>query len=156
MSKSVARVRTALEAAGLAADIIRTPESTRTAAEAAAVAGCALDQIVKSIVFAGARTGDVLLFLTAGGNRVDETAAARLAGEPLARADAALVRARTGFVIGGVAPLGHLSPVRCFWDARLDAFPQVWAAAGTPNHIFPIVPADLRRVAGAVPGAFTA
>lgn len=156
MSKSVARVRAALEAAGLAAEIVRTPESTRTAAEAAAVAGCTLDQIVKSIVFAGTRTDEVLLFLTAGGNRVDETAVARLAGEPLVRADAALVRAKTGFAIGGVAPIGHLAPVRCFWDPRLDDFTQVWAAAGTPHHIFPVAPPDLRRVTGATQGAFTA
>jgi len=156
MSKSVARVRAALEAAGLAAGIVRTPETTRTAAEAAAVAGCEIDQIVKSIVFAGTDTGDVLLFLTAGGNRVDEDAAALLAGEGLARADAALVRARTGFVIGGVAPLGHLGPVRAFFDPRLDDFATVWAAAGTPHHIFPIAPADLRRVTGAVAGPFAA
>lgn len=154
MSKSVARVRAALEAAGLAADITRTPETTRTAAEAAAVAGCMLDQIVKSIVFAGAQSGDVLLFLTAGGNRVDEARAAGLAGEGLVRADAALVRARTGFVIGGVAPVGHTGPVRAFFDPRLDAFDRVWAAAGTPHHIFPIAPADLRRVTGAVAGHF--
>lgn len=155
MSKSLARVRAALEAAGAAAAITEMPSSTRTAAEAAAAAGCTLNQIAKSIIFRGEGSGRVLLFLTAGGNRVDPVKAASVAGEPLGAADAALVRAETGFAIGGVAPLGHLTPPRTFWDPRLSEFELIWAAAGTPRHIFSIPPQRLLQITGAVPGAFT-
>jgi prolyl-tRNA editing enzyme YbaK/EbsC (Cys-tRNA(Pro) deacylase) len=156
MSDSLARVRAALDAAGIAVDIREMPGSTRTAAEAADAVGCALDQIAKSIIFHGMDSGQVLLFLTAGGNRVDPDKAAALAGEPLGRADAALVRARTGFAIGGVAPVGHLTPLRAFLDPRLADFAQVWAAAGTPRHVFAIAPDRLQAVTGAQPGEFVA
>ena len=156
MSDSLERVRAALDAAGVAAEIREMPGSTRTAPDAADAVGCALDQIAKSIIFHGTDSDSVLLFLTAGGNRVDPAKAAALAGEALGRADAALVRARTGFAIGGVAPVGHLSPVRAFWDPRLADFAQVWAAAGTPRHVFAIAPDRLLALTGARTGDFVA
>lgn len=156
MSDSLERVRAALDAAGVAAEIREMPGSTRTATDAADAVGCALDQIAKSIIFHGTDSDSVLLFLTAGGNRVDPAKAAALAGEALGRADAALVRARTGFAIGGVAPVGHLSPVRAFWDPRLADFAQVWAAAGTPRHVFAIAPDRLLALTGARTGDFVA
>jgi prolyl-tRNA editing enzyme YbaK/EbsC (Cys-tRNA(Pro) deacylase) len=155
MSKSMARVRRALEEAGLVADIHALGEA-RTAAQAAAVAGCAIDQIAKSIIFAGLETGRAVLFLTAGGNQVDPARASAVAGEALGKADAALIRAQTGFAIGGVAPVGHLTPMRAFLDPRLMEFDVIWAAAGTPQHIFPIAPADLHRLTGAELADFTA
>ncbi|MDO5603551.1 MAG: YbaK/EbsC family protein [Paracoccus sp. (in: a-proteobacteria)] len=155
MSRSLARVRAALQAAGLA-DEIREMGDTRTAADAALAVGCLPDQIAKSIIFHGDESGDILLFLTAGGNRVDAARAAELAGEALCKADAALIRAATGFAIGGVAPLGHLRAPRAFIDLRLMEFGRVWAAAGTPRHVFSIAPPDLIRVSGAQPAAFTA
>ncbi|MEL7117074.1 MAG: YbaK/EbsC family protein, partial [Pseudomonadota bacterium] len=127
-----------------------------TAAEAASAAGCELDQIAKSIIFQGAESGHAILFITAGGNQVDAAKASAVAGEPLGKADAALIRAQTGFAIGGVAPIGHLSPIRAFWDERLADFDQVWAAAGTPRHIFAIAPDRLRRLSGAVAADFLA
>lgn len=133
MSRSLARVEEALAALGLAANIVEAG-ACRTAAEAAAAVGCEVDQIAKSIIFRGERSGHVVLFVTAGGNRVDPARAAAVAGEPLGRADADLVRAETGFAIGGVAPLGHLRPLRAFWDPRLSDFDVVWAAAGTPDR----------------------
>jgi prolyl-tRNA editing enzyme YbaK/EbsC (Cys-tRNA(Pro) deacylase) len=154
MSKSMARVTRALEAAGLRADIHALGEA-RTAAQAAAVAGCHIDQIAKSIIFAGLETGRAVLFLTAGGNRVDTARASAVAGEALGKAEADLIRAQTGFAIGGVAPVGHLSPIRAYLDPRLMAFDVVWAAAGTPHHIFPIAPADLHRLTGAQIADFT-
>ncbi|RVT85193.1 YbaK/EbsC family protein [Rhodobacteraceae bacterium CCMM004] len=154
MSKSLARVRAALDAAGLDTQVLEMPDETRTAAQAAAAAGCALDQIAKSIVMGGTETGRAYLFLTAGGNRVDPDRAAALAGEPLGRADAGRVRAETGFAIGGVAPVGHLSPLPVFADPRLTEFAVVWAAGGTPRHVFAIAPADLIRVSGAQVHAF--
>lgn len=149
MSKSVIRVKAALAAAGVEPDVREMTETTRTAAEAAAAAGCALDQIAKSILFRGERSGQLFLFITAGGNQVCPKKAAALAGESLGKADAAQIRADTGFVIGGVAPIGHLSPLQTFFDARLTAFPTIWAAAGTPRHIFAIAPDALLRISGA-------
>ena len=141
-----------MEQAGLPVEI-RETDNARTAQDAANAVGCALDQIVKSIVFQGERSGDTLLFLTAGGNSVSPENAA---GEALEKADAALVRAQTGFAIGGVAPVGHLSPIRAFFDPRLTGFDVVWAAAGTPRHVFPISPQDLLRISKAERAYFTA
>jgi len=155
MSKSLRRVEAALQAAGLDARIIEMPATTRTAPEAAAAAGCALDQIVKSIVFRGTASGDLRLFLTAGGNRICSDKASALAGEPLDRADPDLVRTATGFAIGGVAPLGHLAPVPTWADPRLLDFPEVWAAAGTPRHIFAADPRALITAAAATLADFT-
>ncbi|WP_295043650.1 YbaK/EbsC family protein [uncultured Paracoccus sp.] len=155
MSKSLARVRAALDGAGVAVDILEMADSTRTAAEAAEAAGCHLDQIAKSIIFRGEETGHAVLFLTAGGNRVDAARATAVAGQPLGRADAALIRAETGFAIGGVAPVGHLKPVTAFFDPRLLMFDQVWAAAGTPRHIFAIAPQVLLDLTGARLAKFT-
>ena len=118
MSKSLKRVRAALIAAGHDPQI-RETELARTAADAASAIGCEIDQIVKSIIFFGETSGKAILFLTAGGNRVDADKAAAQAGEPLGKADAALIRAQTGFAIGGVAPIGHLTPIRAFIDPRL-------------------------------------
>lgn len=149
------RVRAALEAAGLDPQI-RETDLARTAADAALAVGCEVDQIAKSIIFKGEQSGEAILFLTAGGNQVDPAKAAVIAGEPLGKADAALVRAQTGFAIGGVSPVGHLNPIRAFLDPRLDSFDVVWAAAGTPHHVFPIAPADLERLTGAQRAGFTA
>lgn len=154
MSKSLARVIRALADAGLRVTPLEMAAETRTAVQAAAAAGCALDQIAKSIILAGQETGQLHLFLTAGGNQVDLDRAAALAGEPLGRADADPVRRVTGFAIGGVAPLGHLSPLPVHADPRLLAFAVVWAAAGTPRHIFPLAPADLLRITKATVADF--
>jgi prolyl-tRNA editing enzyme YbaK/EbsC (Cys-tRNA(Pro) deacylase) len=155
MSKSLKRVRAALEAAGHGARILEMTTETRTAAQAAEAAGCDLDQIAKSIIFRGETTGHVVLFLTAGGNRVDPVKASAVAEQALGKAGAELIRAETGFAIGGVAPLGHLSPITSFFDPRLLDFAEVWGAAGTPRHIFAIDPRALLRVTGAQLADFT-
>lgn len=155
MSKSLARVVAALEAAGIAASPLEMGDC-RTAQQAADAAGCALDQIVKSILFAGESSSRLYLFLTAGGNQVDTAKASALAGEPLGRADARQVRDVTGFAIGGVSPVGHLTPSPEFFDPRLLDFPVIWGAAGTPRHIFPIAPQDLLRITSARVADFTA
>lgn len=154
MSKSLARVAQALRAAGMTSVPIEAKGEIRTAEAAAADAGVAVDQIVKSILFQGT-SGRLYLFLTAGGNRVDAAKAAALAGEALSRAEVETVRAVTGFAIGGVAPLGHLTPSPTFLDPRLLDFSQVWAAAGTPRHMFCCAPQDLVRAAGATVSDFT-
>lgn len=148
MSKSLKRVRAALEAAQISTEIIETPLA-RTAADAAAAIGCDIDQIAKSIIFRGDVSGQAILFITAGGNSVDPDKAAQLAGEPLGKADAALIRAQTGFAIGGVSPVGHVTPIKAFFDPRLMDFDLIWAAAGTPHHVFGASPQDIRTISHA-------
>lgn len=154
MSRSMARVSAALQGAGLIAEITE-PGPSRTAQEAAAACGCELDQIVKSLIFQG-ESGRIYLFLTAGGNQLDPGRAALVAGEALGRADAATVRRETGFAIGGVAPLGHLNPPVIFADPRLLEFARVFAAAGTPRHVFAAEPGALIAACGARCARFTA
>lgn len=153
MSKSLARVKAAL--AGVEAAVYEMPSETRTAPQAAEAVGCALDQIVKSILFQGA-SGRLYLFLTAGGNQVDAAKAGALAGEALGRADADTVRRVTGFAIGGVSPVGHLTPQPLWLDRRLTEFSCIYAAAGTPRHLFSIAPDALLAVSGAEIADFTA
>jgi len=154
MSKSLARVCRALTDAGCDSTPAEVGQAT-TAQMAADLVGCTVDQIAKSIIFRGEMSGEAILFITAGGNQVDADSASTLAGERLGKADAALIRAQTGFAIGGVAPVGHLTPPRAFFDPTLLAFETVWAAAGTPRHVFPIAPSLLLRISGAQEAAFT-
>ncbi|MBU2993647.1 YbaK/EbsC family protein [Octadecabacter sp. 1_MG-2023] len=156
MSKSLKRVARTLTEAGLDITPMEMSDQTRTAQQAADAAGCHIDQIAKSIIFRGEESGAAILFITAGGNQVDAAKASELAGQPLGKADAALIRAQTGFAIGGVAPIGHLNPIRAFWDPRLSDFDVVFAAAGTPRHIFPIAPDTLKNLSRAALAQFTA
>lgn len=140
----VDRVRQALCEAGLGAEVVEFARSTRTAAEAAAAIGTTEARIVKSLVF---EAGDEpILVLTSGANRVDTHKLAAALGRPVRRASAERARAATGFVIGGVPPTGHAQPLPVYLDADLLQYDQVWAAAGTPNSVFPIAPSDLVRI----------
>ena len=144
MKSAVVRVVEALRAAGVAAPVTEFAESTRTAQEAAAAVGATVGQIVKSLVFVA---GDQpVLALVSGANRVDTHKLASAAGAPIRRADASIVREATGFAIGGVPPIGHATSLRTFLDADLRQYDLVWAAAGTPNAVFPITPAELERI----------
>jgi len=145
MSKSLKRVYAEAEELSLGIDIIEVPVTTKTAQQAADAMSVNVDQIAKSIIFRGESSNLPLLFLTAGGNRVDMSKASTLASEALIRADAAFIRATTGFAIGGVSPLGHLNPVKTWFDTRLLDFKSIWAAAGTPNHMFKIDPDFLAK-----------
>jgi prolyl-tRNA editing enzyme YbaK/EbsC (Cys-tRNA(Pro) deacylase) len=144
---SVARVRAALLAAGHADTIRPAPAGARTAEEAAAAVGCAVAQIVKSLVF---RLGDApLLALVSGANRVDPgRLAALFPGAEIGRADAGFVRAVTGFAIGGVAPIGHLTAPETVIDADLWALDPIFAAAGAPDYLFQTSAAALVRLTG--------
>ncbi len=113
------------------------PEGVRTAADAARAVGCEVGAICKSLVFRRADTGAPLLVIASGANRVDE---APLGVE---KADAAFVREVTGAAIGGVPPFDHPQPIETLVDEDLMGYDEVWAAAGTPTHVFPIAPADL-------------
>jgi prolyl-tRNA editing enzyme YbaK/EbsC (Cys-tRNA(Pro) deacylase) len=149
LPRSASRVRDALVALGLPADIHRLADSTRTAPEAAAAVGCELGAIVKSLVMRGTNTGEPLLALVSGANRADEAVLAAAAGEPIERPDAAYVRETTGYSIGGIPPVGHPTPVRTILDEDLLTFDTVWAAAGNPHAVFPIAPTALAHATGA-------
>lgn len=143
---SVERVRAALATAGHADSIAAFPEGTRSAADAAAAVGCEVAQIAKSIIF---RAGErAVLVIASGANRVDMGKVAAATGLQVKRADGGWVRDVTGFAIGGVAPLGHLSPPVVLVDEDLFAFDRVWAAAGSPMHVFATTPAELLRISG--------
>jgi len=155
MSESVKRVEADAKARGLSIEILHLETLTKTAQQAADAIDVHIDQIAKSIIFRGATSDAVYLFLTAGGNRVDTLKAGAIAGEEMAKADAAFIRDKTGFAIGGVSPIGHTGPVRSFVDPRLSEFDVVWAAAGTPHAMFPASPADLIAATGATMAVFT-
>lgn len=147
MSAATERVRAALAAFGISAQIAEYPQGTRTAADAAAAIGTTIGQIVKSLVFLA--DGQPVLVLASGSHHVDATKLARAAGASrIERPDADRVRAETGFAIGGVPPVGHLKPLRVFVDEDLLRYDVVYAAAGTPTAIFPIAPSDLLRATG--------
>ncbi|MCB1418484.1 MAG: YbaK/EbsC family protein [Notoacmeibacter sp.] len=149
MSKSIARVEAAARDAGLDITVRRMGESTRTAQEAADQCGCAVAQIVKSLIFQGADSGKLYLFLVAGDNSLDLSKAATLTGEALGRADPRLIRDETGFAIGGVSPIGHKIDIACFADETLTRFGKVWAAAGAHDAVFEAKTSDLLHAAKA-------
>ena len=130
------------------------PVPTRTAQEAADAMQVAVDQIAKSIILQATDGPELFLFITAGSNRVDLERAAQVAGRNMRPAKPEIIRARTGFAIGGVAPIGHLQPIPAWLDPKLVDFPQIWAAGGTPNHMFAIAPDALIRLACARITAF--
>jgi len=145
---SVARVREALARLGLKTEIKEFDASTRTSADAADAIGCTVAQIAKSVIFRAKTAGQPILVIASGVNRVDEKKLEAAVGDKIGRADADFVRATTGFAIGGVAPVGHTGPVRIFIDQDLNQYAEIWAAAGSPNAVFRLTPADLQRVTG--------
>ena len=147
---SALKVQAAL---GPAYQVLEFDASTRTAAEAAAAIGCTVAQIAKSLVFRAETSGRAALVVASGVNRVDEAKVGALLGEPIGRADADFVRAKTGFAIGGVPPVGHVEPSPTLIDDALFAFEEIWAAAGTPNAVFRLTPADLLRLTGGTKAA---
>ncbi len=149
MSKSLRRVEEAARQSGLDIRIMRMPEVTRTAEEAARACGCSVERIVKSLIFQGAESGDLVLVLLNGADRLELARTREWFGEALERADPKRVRAETGFAIGGVAPIGHKAPIRVWMDASLLDHARVWAAAGAPNAVFEVSPRDLQRACGA-------
>jgi prolyl-tRNA editing enzyme YbaK/EbsC (Cys-tRNA(Pro) deacylase) len=141
-----ARVQAALTAAGVDARIEEFPSSTRTAAEAAATVGTSVGQIVKSLVFLAG--GSPVMALVSGSNRLDTQRLAELSGAVIGKADADAVRQATGYSIGGVPPFGFPAPIPTFIDRDLLQYDVVWAAAGTPRHVFPIAPNEMVRITG--------
>lgn len=143
------RTQQLLAERGLAVGVVEFDQPTRTSAEAAAAIGCSVAEIAKSIVFRGKASGQAIMVVASGDNRVCERKVSALVGEKLGRADADFVRAATGYAIGGVAPLGHAQALRLLIDADLQRFATIWAAGGTPYSVFPLSPEKLRELTGA-------
>ena len=148
LSTAAQHVQDTLRALGREYLVREFEHSTRTSAEAARAVGCLVGQIAKSLVFRAANSGRAVLVIASGANRVDEARLAELLGEPIGRASPEFVRQHTGYAIGGVAPVGHPSPLPIFIDADLLAFDQIWAAAGSPNAVFPLPSSDLPALTG--------
>ncbi|MBM3116115.1 YbaK/EbsC family protein [Jeongeupia naejangsanensis] len=147
-SESQQRVAAALDAAGIETRIVEFDASTRTSADAAAAIGCDVAQIAKSVILRAKASERHVLVVTSGANRVDEKAVAALVGEKIGRADADFVRTRTGFVIGGVAPIAHVETPITLIDEDLLGHTELWAAAGTPNSVFALAPDHLVALTG--------
>ena len=149
MHANTRRVVDALTAAGIDAKVVDIDEGAPTAATAAAALGIEVGRIANSLVFTA--DGEPLLVMTSGAHRVDTNALGERINATVKRADADVVRAATGFPIGGVAPVGFPQPVRVLVDEDLLAYDTVWAAGGTPHTVFEITPDDLVRVTGGTP-----
>jgi prolyl-tRNA editing enzyme YbaK/EbsC (Cys-tRNA(Pro) deacylase) len=152
---AVRRVADALAAAGHAEPPRWLDQAARTSQQAADALGVEVGQIAKSVIFRRLADDRAVLVVTSGDRRVDEAKVTALAG-PVGRADAAFVKARTGFVIGGVAPLAHAEAPVSLVDRELFRFDRIWAAAGHPNAVFPLAPGDLPRLTGAPAADVTA
>jgi prolyl-tRNA editing enzyme YbaK/EbsC (Cys-tRNA(Pro) deacylase) len=153
--EAIERFTDAARELGIEPRIRRFPEGTKTAADAARAIGCDVEQIVKSLVFMA--DGSPVIAYTSGGNRVDPSKLAVLAGASEARrATPQEARAATGFAVGGTPPFGHPTQLRySFIDPALLAFQEIWAAAGTPDAVFPLAPSELQRATGATTADFT-
>lgn len=150
---SAAKVQAALTGLGHDKPVVTFPDSTRSAADAAAAIGCTVGQIAKSLVFRAEPDNRPVLVIAAGTNRVDEARVAAalgdlLGGARIVRASAEFVRTATGFAIGGVPPIGHATPPLVVIDRDLMAHATIWAAAGTPNAVFALTPAQLVIMTG--------
>jgi prolyl-tRNA editing enzyme YbaK/EbsC (Cys-tRNA(Pro) deacylase) len=153
VSKAVDRFERAARERGLSLEVLRFPQGTKTAQDAARAVGCEVGQIVKSLVFMAGT--EPILALTSGANRADVGKLSRLVGGvPVRRADADEARGATGFTIGGTPPFGFTGQVRVFMDSDLFRYDEVWAAAGTPDAVFRTTPDELRSAAGADVGDF--
>lgn len=148
LSPSAARVQAVLDAVGLGHRVVEHTASTRTSDEAAAAVGCTVAQIAKSLIFRARESGTPVLVIASGANRVNEKAVGALIGEKIERADPDFVREKTGYAIGGVPPLGHAVPPLVLIDDDLMALGEIWAAAGTPNAVFRLTPAQLVDMTG--------
>lgn len=138
ISKRAQQFQDALQERGLDLTVVELPDSTRTADDAAKALGCQKSQIVKSLVFRDETTGEGVMVLASGPNRVNEKAIAAHVGGKIGKADAEFVKRVTGYAIGGVPPLCHREHLTVLVDEDLLTFDETWAAAGTPNAVFKI------------------
>ncbi|WP_079908494.1 YbaK/EbsC family protein [Paenibacillus sp. 32352] len=148
LKESAQRVQDLLAEWGYVNKVVELPDSARTAQEAADAIGCEVAQIAKSIIFRLKSSDKPLLVVASGVNRVNERLIAGKLNDRLGKADADYVRERTGFVIGGVAPIGHAEDVMTLIDEDLFQYKTLWAAAGHPKAVFELTPEELVAMTG--------
>ena len=146
LSPHAQKVQVALRTLGFPHEVIELSQTTRSAAEAAQAIGCKVEEIAKSLIFKGKRTNKAILVIASGPNRVNEKKISELLSEPVKMADTDFVRQKTGFTIGGVPPIAHRERLETIIDEDLLQFEEIWAAAGTPNAVFKLSPADLTKM----------
>jgi prolyl-tRNA editing enzyme YbaK/EbsC (Cys-tRNA(Pro) deacylase) len=142
------RVAAVLEQFGIDFEIRILDSAVRTAKLAAAALACEVGQIANSLIFRDLGNDQGVLIMCAGDRRVDLRKVRDLSAIDLGKADAEFVRRQTGFAIGGVPPVAHANPLRCLLDASLQRHADIWAAAGTPESVFRLTPAELQRITG--------
>ncbi|RUS43804.1 YbaK/EbsC family protein [Cohnella sp. AR92] len=143
LKASAQRIQSVLSEMGYGERVVELPGSTHSAQEAAEAIGCDISRIAKTIVFRAKPTGEPVLVVASGVNRINERALAKALEKKLSKADAEFVRERTGFVIGGVAPIGHAEAIETIIDEDLLEFDEIWAAAGHPHAVFRMTPSEL-------------
>ncbi|MEH2206886.1 MAG: YbaK/EbsC family protein [Nostoc sp.] len=146
LSPSAQKVQTALSALDISFQVVELPASTRTAQEAAQTIGCTVNQIVKSLIFQTKQTKKPIIVLASGSNRINEKKVGEVVAEPIEKANADFVREKTGFVIGGVPPMGHKEKIETYIDEDLLQYEELWAAAGTPNAVFKLRSTDIEKL----------
>lgn len=146
LSENVQQFQEKLKQLGHSNEVVTLSDSAHTAQEAADALGCQIDQIAKSIIFRLKSTNEPLLVVASGSNRVNEKAISQLLGNKLGKANADFVRDTTGFVIGGVPPLGHKTPVQTLIDEDLFQYDTIWAAAGHPKAVFQLTAHELESM----------
>lgn len=148
MKESAQRVQNVLRELGYTNEVVELPDSTRTAQEAASAIECEIAQIAKSILFRLKKSEHPLLVVASGVNRINEKLISTYVEDELGKADADFVRERTGFVIGGVAPVGHTGAIETIVDEDLFRYQTIWAAAGHPKAVFQLTPDELLKMTG--------
>jgi prolyl-tRNA editing enzyme YbaK/EbsC (Cys-tRNA(Pro) deacylase) len=148
LSSSAKRIQDALDALGMKVEVVELPASTRTSAEAASAIGCSIGQIAKSIIFRTVGSSRPVMVIASGVNRVNEKKIQNIIGEAIKKADPDFVRKATGYAIGGVPPIGHAETIITIIDEDLTKLDEIWAAAGTPNAVFKLSPANLVQMTG--------
>ncbi|WP_238652442.1 YbaK/EbsC family protein [Paenibacillus piscarius] len=143
LKDSAKQVQNKLLELGYTNQVVELPDSTRTAQEAADAIGCEVAHIAKSIIFWLKNEDKPLLVIACGVNRINEKLITGHLNDKLGKADADFVREHTGFVIGGVPPLGHKEPILTFIDEDLLQYREIWAAAGHPRAVFQLTPEEL-------------
>ncbi len=146
LSKNAQKLQDTLFEKGLNFKVVELSDSTRTAMEAAEAIGCDVAQIVKSIIFRAIQTNEAILVLASGINRINEKNISKILGQKIEKADAKFTKEATGFVIGGVAPVGHKQSIQTFIDEDLLQYDELWAAAGTSHAVFKLHSSDLVKM----------
>lgn len=146
LKNNIQRVQNELQRLGFSYQVIELPKTTHTALDAAKALSCQIGQIAKSIIFKTKSTNQPILVIASGLNQIDEEKIAKHISESVEKAEANFILEKTGFIIGGVPPLGHLKKIKTFIDEDLFQYEEIWAAAGAPNAVFKFKPQDLIKM----------